>query len=193
MQCITSDITHKFIYALEFFFPLLLFLFVVSSNSFTNQPRLAAVTHSHWNTLADRGTETRILNHTVIDSYRYYRHTPVKMSTLEDIIGDTSKFLSTVVTSCEAMGIDIKGHQIDHLCYRCSSKDEYLDICQKITSLGIGALLVEGMIGGRPISTFDLNEPLSFLAWSIPSLEVASPKPGDATRSCLVYTVQYTS
>ncbi|CAE7823154.1 unnamed protein product, partial [Symbiodinium microadriaticum] len=34
------------------------------------------------------------------------------------------------------------------------------------------------MIGGRPISTYELNDPIQHQEWSVRCIEVASPKPG---------------
>lgn len=79
------------------------------------------------------------------------------------------------------MGISrdfLRSKEIDHICFRCKNNDEYVDIRTRLTSNDIGSLLVEGMIGGRPISTFLLSKPYIFEDWRIPCIEVACPKPG---------------
>ncbi|CAD7963162.1 unnamed protein product [Amoebophrya sp. A25] len=58
--------------------------------------------------------------------------------------------------------------EMDHVCWRCADIEEYLRIRQQllVDSLngdGDGAdMLLESMIGGRPIATFQLKEPLVF-------------------------------
>ena len=50
------------------------------------------------------------------------------------------------------------GFDMDHACWRCADADEYLSICALAAQHG--TRLVEGMIGGRPISTFRLHHPI---------------------------------
>ncbi|MFN9959326.1 MAG: VOC family protein, partial [bacterium] len=42
----------------------------------------------------------------------------------------------------------------------------------------LGELLAESPIGGRPIATFRLHEPLTYGARTIPLVELPAPKPG---------------
>lgn len=69
--------------------------------------------------------------------------------------------------------------EIDHVCYRCETIEEYSDIKRKLSEFG--EVLVEGMIGGRPILTLHLTEPILYDEhWRISCLEVPCPKPGRA-------------
>jgi predicted metalloenzyme YecM len=70
-------------------------------------------------------------------------------------------------------GIDL---EMDHVCFRCSTRDEYLDVKRRLAPFGTP--LEEGMIGGRPILIFLLEEPIVFRGWRISCLEIPCPKPG---------------
>lgn len=66
--------------------------------------------------------------------------------------------------------------QIDHMCYRTTSIENYQ---QKKTELNnIARLLGETMVNGRPISTFRLNEPVRHQQWRIDAIELPAPKAG---------------
>ena len=81
--------------------------------------------------------------------------------------------------------IPLADMQIDHICYRCATIDEYKSVCRALLDEHSGTLLVEGMIGGRPISTIALKNPIVHKGWSIPCVEVPCPKPGRAYASGL--------
>lgn len=98
----------------------------------------------------------------------------------EAIIGSIKPWIGNLLAKCYSTGISkefLVRKEIDHICYRCQSNEEYIDVRTKLTSNNVGSLLVEGMIGGRPISTIHLKEPYRYEDWSIPCIEVASPKP----------------
>ena len=90
----------------------------------------------------------------------------------------------SVIDSVEQIyGISLTEKFIDHICYRCCNVEEYIGICSEMKKYG--NLVVEGMISGRPISTFHLHQPIYFQeklglmrAWTIPCIEIPSPKPG---------------
>ncbi len=71
---------------------------------------------------------------------------------------------------------DLDGMHIDHLCYRVSMDDEYQNMKKLLLQQGV--LLGETPVGGRPISTFQLNEPLVIDGFSIPMIELPAPKIG---------------
>ena len=71
----------------------------------------------------------------------------------------------------------------DHLCWRCESLQEYMNIKSLIEEKNLGEVLVECMIGGRPISTIHLNQPIVLntntnTSFSIPGFELPCPKQG---------------
>ncbi|CAK5173006.1 unnamed protein product, partial [Aphanomyces euteiches] len=69
---------------------------------------------------------------------------------------------------------------IDHLCYRCDSMDEYNHLTKTVLP-HLGHLLVESLIGGRPIACFKLSTAIALPHRPnalVDVLEVPSPKPG---------------
>jgi len=74
------------------------------------------------------------------------------------------------------LGIDISDKEIDHVCYRCSTVREYQQVCDDL--LAFGEILLNSMIGGRPIAMVALREPILFCHWSVRCIEVTCPKPG---------------
>jgi predicted metalloenzyme YecM len=92
-------------------------------------------------------------------------------------------FIAAVVERCETLhGIDVRPYQADHVCWRCETVKEYLLVCADMKASG-AERLAEGMIGGRPISTFRLAQPLCATlkdgtAFEVECVEVPCPKPG---------------
>ena len=70
----------------------------------------------------------------------------------------------------------------DHLCWRCASLEEYVNIKSLFTNKNLGEVLIECMIGDRPISTIHLNQAILIktntdTSFSIPGFELPCPKP----------------
>jgi predicted metalloenzyme YecM len=53
------------------------------------------------------------------------------------------------------------------VCYRCGSVSEYKRVLITLVDGGIGYILEESMIGGRPITVVMLDEPIIFESWTI--------------------------
>ena len=68
---------------------------------------------------------------------------------------------------------------MDHVCYRVESVAEYHQVLASLVPAH-GVTLVEGMIGGRPISTIRLSRPLVHAGYRVACLELPCPKPGRA-------------
>ena len=88
-------------------------------------------------------------------------------------------FLQTVVAAGVEEGLplqQLQQLQLDHACYCTTSGAEYQQICAQLQ--GVGQRLVEGMVGGRPISTFKLHQPVLFQHWQVACIEVPCPKAG---------------
>jgi predicted metalloenzyme YecM len=108
------------------------------------------------------------------------------MHPAELIIGSLSDFLDAALSKLSKIGVDMevsKGYEIDHVCYRCESIEEYLKVCKDLAS--IGECIMEGMIAGRPISIILLNSPIKYRHFSIPCLEIPCPKKGSFYKSGL--------
>ena len=85
-------------------------------------------------------------------------------------------FLEEIDLLATQKQIQLQSCQIDHICWRCSSEENYLKAKQKFESLG--ALLIESMISGRLIATYKLHKALVYKNISVDVVEVAAPKTG---------------
>ena len=81
--------------------------------------------------------------------------------------------------------IDVTDLQADHVCYRTESMAQYTELVEALQSpeaSGSFTLLVESEIGGRPIATFKLLQPIEIVSGnvrhSIDVVEIPSPKDG---------------
>lgn len=92
---------------------------------------------------------------------------------------DPLPFLRNILGDLKETGIDLSGHFIDHLCYRTTSQENYIEIKNHFEDYG--ALLVESEVGGRLIATYKLNNPVTFKCWVVPLIEVPAPKAGKVT------------
>ncbi|PJG60371.1 hypothetical protein CUC53_02375 [Aeromonas cavernicola] len=99
---------------------------------------------------------------------------------LDSTLGPLAPFVSNLLTELAASGVNMSPPHIDHLCYRAATLGEYRRLRQVLAAHG--ELLVEGMIGGRPIATYQLTEPVTFDGCSVPCIELAAPKPGRQHR-----------
>mmetsp|Transcript_3915 Transcript_3915/g.6697 ORF Transcript_3915/g.6697 Transcript_3915/m.6697 type:complete len:230 (-) Transcript_3915:462-1151(-) len=102
-----------------------------------------------------------------------------KTEKLEHLIGDYRAFIDQVCERLQDAGMDVvsRGYEMDHICYRCETLRHYRDVLAALVPT-FGTLMVEGMIGGRPIATICLQEPIVHRGLTVPCLEVPCPKPG---------------
>jgi uncharacterized protein len=99
------------------------------------------------------------------------------MDELAHIIGDYNAFLETVLKEVVEAGFELTDFiQMDHMCYRVGSMQDYQTKKQEL--LSIGTLLGENMVNDRPIATFRLHNPVLHDGWRIDALELPAPKPG---------------
>eukprot|EP00933_Yihiella_yeosuensis_P032983 TRINITY_DN26678_c0_g1_i1.p1 TRINITY_DN26678_c0_g1~~TRINITY_DN26678_c0_g1_i1.p1 ORF type:complete len:377 (-),score=38.48 TRINITY_DN26678_c0_g1_i1:554-1639(-) len=105
---------------------------------------------------------------------------------LEHIIGDYRTFISLLHSKLAEAGLDAisKGFEMDHICFRCESVTEYQNVLQALVPR-FGERMIESMIGGRPIATVLLHQPICHAGYKISCLEVPCPKPGRAYSSGL--------
>jgi predicted metalloenzyme YecM len=99
------------------------------------------------------------------------------MKKVMELIGDWRGFLEKLIEKCQQAGLDIQDREIDHVCYRTESLKEYVAMRDQLTRAGC-PLILESMVGGRPISVFELSRPLEYCHWKVRCLELASPKVG---------------
>lgn len=91
-----------------------------------------------------------------------------------EILGDVEGFLSEIFSSLASRGIDVSRFELDHICYRVETLEEYAEMNGKLSALGI--CLGEHQIGGRPIATYKMREPIVFREREIFCVELPSPK-----------------
>ncbi|MFC1685478.1 VOC family protein [Nanoarchaeota archaeon] len=98
------------------------------------------------------------------------------MDQLHDLISNLEGFLEKVLIALEKDGIDVSDSELDHICYRVETKERYEIFKKELSKLG--DILSENEIGGRPISTYKLKEPIIFKNRKISCVELPSPKEG---------------
>lgn len=96
------------------------------------------------------------------------------MAALRDVIGDTTAFLDAVFEGLRVQGVDVSHYLLDHICYRVASQELYELKKAQLSKLGV--ILCEANIGGRPIATFRLVDPIRYGHRRIPMVELPSPK-----------------
>jgi len=89
---------------------------------------------------------------------------------------DPTPFLQQLFAALQADGLKVHGMELDHLCYRVATAERYAALKSLLAQHG--SLLVESMVGGRPIATYRLHRPFTYLDRLIAVVELASPKAG---------------
>jgi predicted metalloenzyme YecM len=86
-------------------------------------------------------------------------------------------FCTNLITMLQER-IDVSPYELDHVCYRVETEEEYRKSYQYLTERGI--LLVEQPIGGRLIATFKLHKPIAIpeFSKSVSVIELPLPKIG---------------
>ena len=76
---------------------------------------------------------------------------------------------------------ELENAVIDHVCFRCETEEEYHDAVAVMVGAG-HTVAGTSVIGGRPISTIRLKQPIKWKQWKIPAVEIPMPKPGRPKR-----------
>ena len=98
------------------------------------------------------------------------------MHPIHHLLESPSPFLDRLFAALEKAKVGVSNYELDHLCYRVESRERYEELKAALSTLG--KLLSEKEIGGRPIATFKLKEPILYQGRRIWCLEIPSPKPG---------------
>ena len=96
------------------------------------------------------------------------------------MINQVQPFLDKVFHEIKNAKIDLNDWEIDHVCYRTSSLENYEASKNYFSTLG--ELLIEGEVNGRPIATYKLHKPIAYKNYLIPLVEVPAPKSGKITE-----------
>ncbi|UXB12298.1 VOC family protein [Aeromonas dhakensis] len=102
---------------------------------------------------------------------------------LDTTLGPMAPFVCQLLTELDELAIHPAAIEVDHLCYRAATLVEYQTLKGLLATHG--DLLVEGMIGGRPIATYRLLQPVPHAHGSVPCIELAAPKPGRSHQAGL--------
>ena len=85
------------------------------------------------------------------------------------------EFLGGLRAELDARRIQWPDHwDVDHLCYRVDSEARYLSM--KALLGGLGRMLAESEVNGRPIATYRLHLPIEHGDWRIDLVELPAPK-----------------
>lgn len=85
-------------------------------------------------------------------------------------------FFDSITNESETKQLNLESFEMDHLCFRTTSMEEYFDTCEKFQK--IGNLLTESEVGGRLIATYELITPLRLKNKEVFVIEVPAPKKG---------------
>lgn len=83
-----------------------------------------------------------------------------KFDDIKIIVGKLQLFLDTLFDKLYNFGIDTDQYELDHVCYRVTTLDEYIVIKSKFKN--ISRLLIESPVQGRLISIWKLFEPIKY-------------------------------
>ncbi|MCP4912797.1 MAG: DUF4269 domain-containing protein [Oligoflexia bacterium] len=89
------------------------------------------------------------------------------------------EFLDKIFTHLNQNQVEIGHWEIDHLCYRTSSQENY-ELSKKLFE-GLGRCLIESEVNGRLIATYKLEKAIHYKNWVIDLVEVPAPKPNKET------------
>jgi predicted metalloenzyme YecM len=99
------------------------------------------------------------------------------MERTESILEQIPEFVDKLFAEIKKCNIDITAYEMDHVCYRVETAEEYRTHFNYLST--IGELLVEHPIGGRPIATFKLHKGVSLPKHNrtVFLIELPMPKP----------------
>ena len=86
-------------------------------------------------------------------------------------------FVDEIISGLSKHNINVKDFYLDHVCYRVETEQEYKICYDELTK--VATLLIEQLIGGRPIATFKLHEPILVSKYNrqVSVIELPMPKP----------------
>lgn len=97
--------------------------------------------------------------------------------TATEIQRQADEFLNKIFRKAGSAHLNLQPHwDIDHLCFRVQSLEEYESYKESLSLLG--NLLIESDVNGRPIASYELNYPIKFQNWLIKVIELPAPKKG---------------
>lgn len=98
------------------------------------------------------------------------------MSSLDQLLGSPTPFLDQLFQALNNDAVNVEHFELDHICYRVATSERYTELKKELNKRGI--LLGETQIGGRPIATYRLDQPIHYQERKIYVLELPAPKAG---------------
>jgi len=95
---------------------------------------------------------------------------------LQNFRSTGESFLKQLLVEMESLRLPVSTLKADHLCFRVETPEQY-----EIYKLALqveNTLLIESIVNGRPIATFQLKEPFQVQNQKIELVELPAPKPG---------------
>lgn len=115
---------------------------------------------------------------------------PLSASATEN--SDACKFLAKLelqvpafLEAVEAKLPFVKSYYADHVCWRTVTMDDYQDLVAKLSGTSGSTLLIESVIGGRPVATFRLEQGIPCGGRLVTVLEIPAPKEGSPYKEGL--------
>jgi len=99
------------------------------------------------------------------------------------ILDNYEQFLDSLLKNVATQGIDVSDLEMDHIAYQASSKEDYESLKPEFDK--ISELIREFVVGGRHVSVYMLNTPLTFRNYIIRAIELIEPKEGVINPSAL--------
>lgn len=90
------------------------------------------------------------------------------------MLEDYRRFLDMIIGIVEMVGIDVRGYELDHMCWRVETQEQFEEYKQELSKMG--ELLVESDVKGRLIATYKLDKPLEYGERRISVIELPAPK-----------------
>ena len=85
-------------------------------------------------------------------------------------------FVDEIISGLSKLNINVQDFYLDHVCYRVETEQEYITCYNELNQ--VATLLIEQLIGGRPIATFKLHEPILVSKYNrqVSVIELPMPK-----------------
>ncbi|KAL3938713.1 MAG: hypothetical protein SGBAC_006426 [Bacillariaceae sp.] len=107
------------------------------------------------------------------------------MGTIHDVHADAKVFVAKLnilipqfVQAIEEKLPFVTNLEADHVCWRTETAESYEGLVSALKEYPGSDLLIESLIGGRPIATFELKEGIPCKGRRLNVLEIPSPKMG---------------
>lgn len=94
---------------------------------------------------------------------------------------EASVFLERILSDVAAAKLKLSSHwEIDHLCFRVETLERYE--VWKAQLARFANLLIESEVNGRPIATYELEQPIEFHDRTVSVIELPAPKRGKVVK-----------